>query len=184
MKLKEMIALAESLVETGVLVKTMNSVTMGLNIMGYSNAEVFKRSASLTPIPFYAPSDEQGKGVVDFCGQLNAMIAHKAAAEELLISFPHHLMYGNDIDDTTSPIEAGLGWITKFTKEFINSKDLQKQKEQGVSKKLVGFELLERGVPRNGYPILNKEGGVIGRVTSGTMAPFLGKPIVMLLVIS
>ncbi|WP_338456575.1 hypothetical protein [uncultured Alteromonas sp.] len=98
MKLKEMIALAESLVETGVLVKTMNSVTMGLNIMGYSNTEVFKRSASLAPIPFYAPSDEQGKGVVDFCGQLNAMIAHKAAAEELLISFPHHLMYGNDIE--------------------------------------------------------------------------------------
>ena len=99
MKLKEMIALAESLVETGVLVKTMNSITMGLNIMGYSNAEVFKRSASLSPIPFYAPSDEQGKGVVDFCGQLNTMIAHKAAAEELLISFPHHLMYGNDIED-------------------------------------------------------------------------------------
>jgi aminomethyltransferase len=88
-------------------------------------------------------------------------------------------LYGNDIDDHTSPIEAGLGWITKFTKEFINSGSLQKQKEQGVNKKLVGFELLERGIPRNGYAISDEQGGIIGNVTSGTMAPSIGKAIGM-----
>ena len=88
-------------------------------------------------------------------------------------------LYGNDIDDTTSPIEAGLGWITKFSKEFVNSTELKKQKEQGVSVKLVGFELLEKGIPRKDYEIVNNEGRVIGRVTSGTMAPSLGKAIGM-----
>lgn len=88
-------------------------------------------------------------------------------------------LYGNDIDDTTSPFEAGLGWITKFTKDFVNSDNLKAQKEAGVSKKLVGFELLERGIPRHGYEILDSEGNNIGRVTSGTMAPSLKKPIGM-----
>ncbi len=88
-------------------------------------------------------------------------------------------LYGNDIDDTTSPIEAGLGWITKFTKDFINSENLKKQKEEGVSRKLVGFELLERGIPRHGYKIVNENGEEIGEVTSGTMAPTLKKPIGM-----
>jgi aminomethyltransferase len=86
-------------------------------------------------------------------------------------------LYGNDIDDTTSPIEAGLGWITKFTKDFINADNLKKQKEAGVSRKLVGFELLQRGVPRHDYEIVGKHGDVIGKVTSGTMAPSLGKGI-------
>ena len=80
-------------------------------------------------------------------------------------------LYGNDIDDTTSPIEAGLGWITKFTKEFIDSDFLKKQKEEGVSRKLVAFEMIDRGIPRHDYPILNAEGKVIGKVTSGTMSP-------------
>ncbi len=88
-------------------------------------------------------------------------------------------LYGNDIDDTTSPIEAGLGWITKFTKDFINAENLKKQKEEGVSRKLVGFELLERGIPRHGYKLVNENGEEIGEVTSGTMAPTLKKPIGM-----
>ncbi|HEU0137970.1 MAG TPA: glycine cleavage system aminomethyltransferase GcvT [Flavobacterium sp.] len=88
-------------------------------------------------------------------------------------------LYGNDIDDTTSPIEAGLGWITKFTKEFTNSEALQKQKEEGVTRKLVAFELVERGVPRHDYEIVDSSGTVIGKVTSGTMSPSLNKGIGM-----
>lgn len=90
-----------------------------------------------------------------------------------------YCLYGNDIDDTTSPFEAGLGWITKFTKEFTNSDALQAEKEAGVKNKLVGFELIDKGVPRQGYPILNAEGEEIGRVTSGTMSPSLNKAIGM-----
>lgn len=86
-------------------------------------------------------------------------------------------LYGNDIDDTTSPIEAGLGWITKFTKEFIDHDVLKAQKEQGVLRKLVGFELLERGIPRHDHPVLDASGNVVGKVTSGTMSPTLQKPI-------
>ena len=88
-------------------------------------------------------------------------------------------LYGNDINDSTSPLEAGLGWITKFTKAFINSENLKKQKEAGVTKKLVGFELIERGIPRHDYEIVDSDGNNIGIVTSGTMAPSLGKGIGM-----
>ncbi len=80
-------------------------------------------------------------------------------------------LYGNDIDDTTSPLEAGLGWITKFTKDFTDSEFLAKQKEAGVTRKLVAFEMIDRGIPRHDYPILNATGTVIGKVTSGTMSP-------------
>lgn len=80
-------------------------------------------------------------------------------------------LYGNDINDTTSPFEAGLGWITKFTKDFINSDNLKKQKETGVTRKLVAFEMQERAVPRHDYEIVNATGNVIGTVTSGTMSP-------------
>ncbi|KIA95510.1 glycine cleavage system protein T [Pedobacter kyungheensis] len=88
-------------------------------------------------------------------------------------------LYGNDIDDTTSPIEAGLGWITKFSKPFTNSEALQAQKEAGIQKKLVGFEMIDRGIPRHDYEIVDAEGNVIGRVTSGTQAPSLQKAIGM-----
>jgi aminomethyltransferase len=88
-------------------------------------------------------------------------------------------LYGNDIDDTTSPLEAGLGWITKFTKPFVNSVNLLKQKEEGVTRKLVGFEMIDRGIPRHDYPLCDASGTVIGKVTSGTQSPSLGKAIGM-----
>jgi aminomethyltransferase len=88
-------------------------------------------------------------------------------------------LYGNDIDDTTSPLEAGLGWVTKFTKDFVNSSSLARQKEKGVEKKLVGFEMLERGIPRHDYIIADKDGKEIGKVTSGTQSPSLQKAIGM-----
>lgn len=88
-------------------------------------------------------------------------------------------LYGNDIDDFTSPLEAGLGWITKFTKDFTHSGFLKIQKEKGVSKKLVGFEIEEKGIPRHGYEIWNENHEIIGSVTSGTMSPTLKKAIGM-----
>ncbi len=86
-------------------------------------------------------------------------------------------LYGNDIDDTTSPIEAGLSWITKFTKDFTNRNHIEAQKKAGVSKKLVGLELLDRGIPRHGHTIQNNDGKEIGVVTSGTQSPTLNKAI-------
>ena len=83
-------------------------------------------------------------------------------------------LYGNDIDDTTSPLEGGLGWITKFTKDFTNAANIKKQKEAGVTKKLVGFKMIDRGIPRHDYPIKDARGAVIGKVTSGTQSPMLG----------
>jgi len=88
-------------------------------------------------------------------------------------------LYGNDIDDTTSPIEAGLGWITKFTKKFINSESIAIHKELGMAKKLVGFKMIDRGIPRSHYEIVNLEGTKIGEVTSGTQSPVLGYGIGM-----
>lgn len=86
-------------------------------------------------------------------------------------------LYGNDIDDTSSPLEAGLGWITKFTKDFTNRAYFEKQKAEGVTKKLVGFEMLEKGIARHDYLIKDFEGSIIGKVTSGTQAPSLGKAV-------
>ncbi len=90
-------------------------------------------------------------------------------------------LYGNDIDDNTSPIEAGLGWITKFVdgNNFVNREALQKQKEEGVERKLIGFEVIEKGIPRKGYNLLDENNNKIGTVTSGTMSPTLKKPIGM-----
>ena len=85
-----------------------------------------------------------------------------------------YCLYGNDIDDTTSPLEAGLGWITKFSKDFTNSASLKSQKESGVARKLVGFKMQEKGIPRHDYVIKDAAGKVIGRVTSGTISPVLG----------
>jgi aminomethyltransferase len=86
-------------------------------------------------------------------------------------------LYGNDIDDSTSPLEAGLGWITKFTKDFTNASNLKRQKDQGVSKKLVGFKMMEKGIPRHDYPIRDASGNTIGKVTSGTISPLLNTGI-------
>lgn len=88
-------------------------------------------------------------------------------------------LYGNDIDDTTSPLEAGLGWVTKFTKKFTNSEALLAEKEAGVKRKLIGFEMIDRGIPRHGYKIVDQNGVEIGVVTSGTQSPSLQKAIGM-----
>ena len=88
-------------------------------------------------------------------------------------------LYGNDINDETSPLEAGLHWITKFNNEFNYSKELQLQKENGLQRKRVGIELLDKGIARNGYSILNSNNNKIGSVTSGTMSPSLKKSIAM-----
>ncbi|WP_031425566.1 glycine cleavage system aminomethyltransferase GcvT [Flavimarina sp. Hel_I_48] len=101
------------------------------------------------------------------------------AARDTLRLEMGYCLYGNDIDETTSPIEANLGWITKFTKDFVNSDQLKEQKEKGTDRKLVGFELDDRGIPRQGYDIVDSEGNSIGIVTSGTQAPTVGKGIGM-----
>jgi len=112
-------------------------------------------------------------------GADNDIIPIGLAARDTLRLEMGFCLYGNDINDTTSPLEAGLGWITKFTKEFTNAPNLQKQKEVGVSKKLVGFELIDKGIPRQDYQIVDVDGNKIGDVTSGTMAPSLKKAIGM-----
>ncbi|MBO3098080.1 glycine cleavage system aminomethyltransferase GcvT [Gelidibacter pelagius] len=99
------------------------------------------------------------------------------AARDTLRLEMGYCLYGNDIDETTSPIEAGLGWVTKFTKEFTNSAALKAEKENGPKNKLVGFELDEKGIPRQGYDIVDDQGKIIGKVTSGTMSPSLHKGI-------
>jgi aminomethyltransferase len=102
-----------------------------------------------------------------------------AARDTLRLEMGYSL-YGNDIDDTTSPLEAGLGWITKLSKDNFTAKDiLQKQKEQGIKRKLVGFEMVDKGIPRSHYEICDKDGNPIGYVTSGTQSPSLGKAIGM-----
>ena len=101
------------------------------------------------------------------------------AARDTLRLEMGYCLYGNDIDDNTSPIEAGLGWITKFSKTFTNSDNLHIESKEGVKQKLIGFELLERGIPRKGYEIVGADGLTIGEVTSGTMSPSLGKGIGM-----
>jgi len=99
------------------------------------------------------------------------------AARDTLRLEMGYCLYGNDINDTTSPLEAGLGWITKFTKEFVNSEALSKEKAHGPERKLVAFELDERGIPRHDYDIVDAQGKKIGVVTSGTMSPSMGKGI-------
>lgn len=101
------------------------------------------------------------------------------AARDTLRLEMGYCLYGNDIDNTTSPLEAGLGWITKFSKDFISKNILEKQKANGVSKKLVGLEMIERGIPRHDYEIKDADGKTIGRVTSGTQSPTLNKAIAM-----
>ena len=99
------------------------------------------------------------------------------AARDTLRLEMGYCLYGNDIDETTSPIEAGLGWITKFTKDFVNAEALKTEKENKPARRLVAFELKDKGIPRQGYELLSEEGTVIGKVTSGTQSPCLGKGI-------
>ncbi|APQ16278.1 glycine cleavage system aminomethyltransferase GcvT [Maribacter hydrothermalis] len=99
------------------------------------------------------------------------------AARDTLRLEMGYCLYGNDIDDNTSPFEAGLGWVTKFTKEFVNSEALEKEKQHGPERKLVAFELDERGIPRHGYDIVDGNGKTLGVVTSGTMSPSMGTGI-------
>ena len=101
------------------------------------------------------------------------------AARDTLRLEMGYCLYGNDIDDTTSPLEAGLGWITKFTKDFVARKILEEQKIEGIHKKLVGLEMVEKGIPRHDYEIKDSQGATIGRVTSGTQSPSLSKAIAM-----
>ncbi|MGZ3837946.1 MAG: glycine cleavage system aminomethyltransferase GcvT [Flavisolibacter sp.] len=101
------------------------------------------------------------------------------AARDTLRLEMGYCLYGNDIDDTTSPLEAGLGWITKFSKDFTAKEILQQQKEEGVERKLVGFEMIDKGIPRHGYEIKDQTGAAIGYVTSGTQSPSLNKAIGM-----
>jgi aminomethyltransferase len=101
------------------------------------------------------------------------------AARDTLRLEMGYCLYGNDIDDTTSPLEAGLGWITKFSKDFVAKEILQQQKENGIERKLVGFEMIDKGIPRNHYELKDQLGAVIGYVTSGTQSPSLGKAIGM-----
>jgi aminomethyltransferase len=101
------------------------------------------------------------------------------AARDTLRLEMGYCLYGNDIDDTTSPLGAGLGWITKFTKEFTAKAILEEQKVNGIEKKLVGFEMIDKGIPRHNYEIKDFTGATIGRVTSGTQSPSLNKAIGM-----
>ncbi len=112
-------------------------------------------------------------------GSLNGIKPIGLGARDTLRLEMGYCLYGNDIDDATSPLEAGLGWITKFTKDFIGKEILEKQKEEGIERKLVGFEMIEKGIPRHGYLIKDFDDEPIGVVTSGTQSPSLNKAIGM-----
>ena len=104
-------------------------------------------------------------------GEEFGLIPCGLAARDTLRLEKGFCLYGNDIDDTTSPLEGGLGWITKLDKDFVAKEIIEKQKAEGVSRKLIGFEMLEKAIPRHDYPVVDAEGNVIGKVTSGTMSP-------------
>ena len=104
-------------------------------------------------------------------GEEFGMIPCGLASRDTLRLEKGFCLYGNDIDDTTSPIEAGLGWITKFDKDFVSKEVFAKQKEEGITRKLVGFEMQEKAIPRHDYEVVDAEGNIIGKVTSGTMSP-------------
>ena len=129
----------------------------------------------------YVPNEEAEKvwNAVFQAGEAFGIAPIGLGARDTLRLEKGFCLYGNDIDDTTSPIEAGLGWVTKFTKDFTDCERLKKQKEEGVARRLVGLELLDKGVARHGYPVTDESGKHIGYVTSGTMAPSLKKAIAM-----
>ncbi|MCR4766059.1 MAG: glycine cleavage system aminomethyltransferase GcvT [Bacteroidaceae bacterium] len=133
---------------------------------GYTGAGGFE-------IYFYPEDAEQIWQAVFEAGAEFGIIPIGLGARDTLRLEMGFCLYGNDLSDTTSPIEAGLGWITKFVdgKNFTNRAELERQKKEGVSRKLVGFEMVDRGIPREHYKLLNTEGEEIGEVTSGTMSP-------------
>lgn len=143
-----------------------------ISATGYTGAGGFE-------VYFHNKDAEKIWNAIQEAGQAVGMKMAGLACRDTLRLEMGFCLYGNDINDTTSPIEAGLGWITKFTKDFVNVDYLKKQKEEGVERKLVGFELVERGIPRQHYPIVDEAGNVIGEVTSGTQSPSLNKAIGM-----
>jgi len=156
-------------VQRGTFAGIENVIISSTGYTGAGGFEVyFENKDALT---MWNAIQEAGKAV-------NMKMAGLASRDTLRLEMGFCL-YGNDINDTTSPIEAGLGWITKFNKDFVNSDNLKKQKEEGVSRKLVGFELIDRGIPRHDYQIVDADGNQIGVVTSGTMSPSLNKAIGM-----
>lgn len=142
-----------------------------ISATGYTGAGGFE---------LYVPNEHAAElwNAVIEAGEPHGLLPAGLGARDTLRLEMGMCLYGNDIDDTTSPLEAGLGWITKFSKDFISSQTFAKQKEEGLSKKLVGFEMIDRGIPRHGYDIA-KNGKVVGRVTSGTASPSTGKNIGM-----
>jgi len=154
-------------VQRGTFAGVDNVIVSSTGYTGAGGFEIYFENKDATII--WDAIQEAGKAV-------DMKMAGLAARDTLRLEMGFCL-YGNDINDTTSPLEAGLGWITKFTKDFVNSDNLKAQKEAGVTKRLVGFELLERGIPRKDYEIVDAEGNNIGIVTSGTMAPSVGKAI-------
>ena len=123
-------------------------------------------------IYFKNENAEQLWNTLTEAGKEEGLVPCGLAARDTLRLEKGFCLYGNDIDDSTSPLEAGLGWITKLGKgDFVDAEFFKKQKEEGVSRKLVGFELLDKGVPRHDYPVVDAEGNVIGKVTSGTSSP-------------
>jgi aminomethyltransferase len=143
-----------------------------LSVTGYTGAGGFE---------IYVPNNllEKAWSSVLEAGKPHGIKPCGLAARDTLRLEMGFCLYGNDIDDGTSPLEAGLGWITKFTKDFTHSAALKAQKEAGVQRKLVGFELLDRGIPRHDCPVVDEAGNPIGKVTSGTMSPSLQKAIGM-----
>lgn len=143
-----------------------------LSCTGYTGAGGFE---------IYIPNavaEKCWKAILD-AGKAEGLVPVGLGARDTLRLEMAFCLYGNDINDTTSPIAAGLGWITKFSKDFINKAALLAQKENGASRKLVGFELLDRGIPRQHYEIKTANGDMIGEVTSGTQSPSLNKAIGM-----
>ena len=152
--------------DLGVEMKNVSEEYSLLAIQGPKAAEAMQTltSVNLTEIPYYHFV------VGPFAGVEHVIISATGYTLRLEMGF---CLYVNDIDDSTSPIEAGLGWITKFNKEFIDAETLKQQKENGVTRKLIAFEMIERGIPRHDYEIHDENNNVIGKVTSGTMSPSL-----------
>lgn len=147
-----------------------NVSTLILSNTGYTGAGGFE---------IYVPN-EHAEAVWDqVCeaGRNQGMLLCGLGCRDTLRLEKGFCLYGHEIDDTTSPIAAGLGWITKFTKEFVNCETLKKHKTEGTAEKLFGFEMVDKGIPRQGYELMDKDGHVIGRVTSGTQSPTLQKAI-------